>query len=72
MILVVYDAPVDRGYWLYVQEHFELKDTLPARASTSVTVHVPSANILVEHSIRHFAAAKAAVQAQTKGVKHHG
>jgi Domain of unknown function (DUF4365) len=71
VILVVYDAPVDRGYWLYVQEHFERMKELPERALRSVVVHIPVANVLTEASIRRFAAAKAAVQAQTKGVKHH-
>lgn len=71
VILVVYDAQADRGYWLYVQEHFERKKSLAESASRPLRVHVPIANILTEVSIRQFAAAKAAVQAQTKGVRHH-
>jgi hypothetical protein len=71
VILVVFDAQSDRGYWLYVQEYFERMKNLPSRGLKSVTVDIPIANALTENSIRHFAAAKAAVKAQTKRVKHH-
>ena len=67
VILVVYDAQADRGYWLYIQEQIERKKSLPK----SVTIYIPVANVLAEDSIRNFAAAKAAVQAQRKGVRHH-
>ena len=70
VILVVYDAPVERGYWFYVQEYFERMGP-PAHGRKSVTVHIPIENVLSKDSIRQFAAAKVAVQAQTKGVKHH-
>jgi hypothetical protein len=70
VILVVYDAPADRAYWLYVQAHFEGKKGLASGRGKSVTVHIPAVNVLDEDAIRRFAAAKAAVQAQTRGVRH--
>jgi len=69
VILVVYDVRADVGYWLYVQAHFA-----PGRArvgaSRTVTVAIPAANVLDEAAVRRFAAAKAAIQRQTKGVRH--
>jgi hypothetical protein len=61
----------DVAYWLYVQAHFEARKGWPANRGKTVTIHLPMANVLDEGAIRHFAAAKAAVQAQTKGVRHH-
>jgi len=67
---VVYDAPADVAFWLYVQAHFErMKKGLPSRTK-SVTVHIPAGNVVNETTIRYFATAKAAIQAQTRGVPH--
>jgi hypothetical protein len=71
VILVVYDAQGDIAYWLYLQAHFGGKKELPPVRGKSITVHIPTGNVLDEDAIRHIAAAKAAVQAQTKGVGHH-
>jgi hypothetical protein len=71
VILVVYDAQADRAYWLYVQAHIEENAASLTGRRRSVTVHIPIANVLDENAIRHFAAAKSAVQAQTKGLRHH-
>jgi hypothetical protein len=69
VILVVYDAQADVGYWLYVQAHYA-----PGRARVgvgqTVTVHIPTTNVLDEAAVRQFAAAKAAIQRQMKGVRH--
>jgi len=70
VILVVYDAQADVAYWLYVQAHFAGK-TARIRSKPTHRVHIPTANVVNEDAIRRFAAAKAAVQAQTKGVRHH-
>jgi hypothetical protein len=69
VILVVYDARADVGYWLYVQAHFANR-RLRAGTSATVTAHIPAANMLDEAAIRRFAVAKAAIQKQTKGVRH--
>jgi hypothetical protein len=71
VILVVYDAQHDVAYWLYVQAHFEGMKKLPPARGESMTIHIPMGNVVDEDTIRHIAAAKAAVQAQTKGVRHH-
>src|SRR5207237_9577673 len=56
VILVVYDAMADRAFWLNVQEYFRGREW-PSRAgsTTTVTVHVPTANVLDEEAIRLFA-----------------
>ncbi len=69
VILVVYDARADVGYWLYVQAHFADR-RIRAGTSATVTAHIPAANVLDEAAIRRFAAAKAAIQKQTKEVRH--
>jgi Domain of unknown function (DUF4365) len=56
IILVLYDARGDRAFWLYVQEYFRRK-RWPKRTGkvTTVTVHIPMANVLDESAIRLFA-----------------
>ena len=70
VILVLYDAQADVGYWLYVQAHFAPGGARIGTGQT-VTVHIPVANVVDEAAVRRFAAAKAAIQEQTKGVRHH-
>jgi hypothetical protein len=69
VILVVYDARADVGYWLYVQAHFSHARSRLGTSQT-LTVHIPAANVLDEAAIQRFAAAKAAIQRQIKGVRH--
>jgi hypothetical protein len=69
VILVVYDAPADMAYWLYVQAHFAA-GRARIGAGQTVTAYVPVANRLDEDAIRDFAGAKAAIQKQTKGARH--
>ncbi len=70
VILVVYDAVAGVAYWLYLHADFT-----PGKAkvgtSRTVTVHIPAENVFDEAAVQHFAAAKAAIQAQTEGVRHH-
>jgi Domain of unknown function (DUF4365) len=70
VILVVYDAQADMAYWFYVQAQLERRQGLSSSKRKSVTVHIPIENVLDADAIRYFAAAKAAIQAQTKGVRH--
>src|SRR5579862_8280335 len=55
VILVLYDAPNDRAYWLYVQAHFE---SLPhfkiRRKRATMIVQVPMANLVDRKAIRRF------------------
>src|SRR5262249_32537832 len=69
VILVVYDAGADVGYWFYVQAHFAA-GRARGGASQTVTLHIPAGNVLDADAVRRFAAAKAAIQRQTKGVRH--
>lgn len=56
IILVLYDAQEDRAFWLYVQEYFRRQRwEKRARTATTVTVHVPTANVLNEAAVRLFA-----------------
>ena len=69
VIMVVYDAQADVGYWLYVQAHFAGK-TRRIHSKPFHTVQLPVANVVNTDAIRRFAQAKAAIQAQMRGVKH--
>src|SRR5438046_4859887 len=71
VIFVVYDAQTEVAYWLYVQAHFAGGKGSRRHAGKTVTVHIPMANVLKEPAVRRFAAAKAAILEQTKGVQHH-
>jgi hypothetical protein len=72
VILVVYDAKGDVAYWLYVQAHLAAQQKRRPRRGQTITVHIPAVNVFDEIAIRHFAAAKAAIQRQAKGVVDHG
>jgi Domain of unknown function (DUF4365) len=69
VILVVYDARADVAYWLYVQAHFAAERGQTG-TSQKVTARIPAANVLDEAAILRFAAAKAAIQRQTREVRH--
>jgi hypothetical protein len=56
VILILYDAQEDKGYWLYVQEYFrQVQWKTRTVATTTVTVHIPAGNVLDETAIRLFA-----------------
>ena len=56
VILVLYAAQGDRAFWLNVQEYFrELPWQHRAGRSTTITVRIPTANVLNEAAIRLFA-----------------
>jgi hypothetical protein len=68
VILVLYDAPADRAYWLYVQAYFErLSGFDLKRAGKTVTVRVQTTNILDAEAIRNFARYRDLVLAQVEG-----
>jgi hypothetical protein len=71
VILIVYDARRDNAYWLYVQSYFRrLKGFSLFTAGQTVTVYLPTANILTRAAVRKFARFRDAVVAQNKEVIH--
>ncbi|MBV9850136.1 MAG: DUF4365 domain-containing protein [Armatimonadetes bacterium] len=71
VILVVYDARADKACWFYIQRYFQ---TLPGfnlfAAGKTVTVHVPTANVLDVGAIQQFARFRDAVGNQRRGIRH--
>ncbi|MCI0456579.1 MAG: DUF4365 domain-containing protein [Gemmataceae bacterium] len=68
VVLVVYDAPADRAYWLYVQAYFEKQPGFDLkRAGETVTVRIPTSNVLDPDAIRTFARYRDRVGAQLEG-----
>ena len=53
-ILVVYDAPADRAFWLHVQEYVGLNPDCLDPDQESVQVHIPISNQLTIESIAAF------------------
>lgn len=55
VILVYYDAQKDQAFWLDAQEYFRAQNWAKrSGATTTVTVHIPTANVLDELSVRQF------------------
>jgi hypothetical protein len=72
VFLVVYDAPADAAYWLYVQAYFAVH--LPrnlARRSGKIKVRIPITNVLDTATCHRFAAWKNRVLEQGTGGIHH-
>jgi hypothetical protein len=56
VILIVYDAGADKAYWLNVQAYFRGQQWEErAGTATTVTVQIPSGQILNEEAVRLFA-----------------
>src|SRR5262249_24470309 len=69
VILIVYDARGDVAYWLYVQSYFRrLKGFNLFTVGQTVTVYVPTTNILTRAAVRKFARFRDAIVAQNKEV----
>jgi hypothetical protein len=72
VILVVYDAAIDRSYWLYVQAHFERLPRFDLKKSgKTVTVRIPTSNVLNRDAIRTFARYRDRVLQQMRGKVSH-
>jgi Domain of unknown function (DUF4365) len=71
VILVVYDAPGDVAYWLYLQQYFQqLPRFNPNRGSADVTVRLPRANVVNAEAMRYFAECRNQILAQMTGLRH--
>ncbi len=73
VILILYDAPEDRSYWLYIQAHFEsIADFDLAALSSTMTIHIPLTNLLSEETVRQFARYRDNVMSQiNERIRHH-
>jgi hypothetical protein len=71
-ILIVYDAQDNLAYWLYVQSYFERQFGFDlAQVGETVTVYLPTSNILNQEAVRQFAQYKRNVLTQVQGVIRH-
>jgi hypothetical protein len=71
VILIVYDAPKDMAYWLYVQSHFRRwKGFNLFTAGQTVTIRVPIGNMVTPATIRRFARFRDRVLEQMRKVIH--
>jgi hypothetical protein len=72
VILIVYDAPADVAYWLYVQAYFAaLPGSALERPSHTLTVHIPLSQVVNAEAIRKFARFKQRVLDQARGAIRH-
>jgi hypothetical protein len=71
VILIVYDAPRNRAFWLHVQRYKGIQE-VPDKARDTVTVHIPTGNRVGVRAVRKFRAFKEAVLAQVKGAYQDG
>jgi len=71
-ILVVYDARGNQAYWLYLQAYFERLDGFSlAEIKETITVHIPTANVVDQSSIKCFAQYRDNVLNQIQGTIRH-
>ncbi len=69
VILVLYDATGDRAYWLSIQKYFADRDRFAKLSGATITVGIPTANLLNDNAMRDFAREKAGTLAP-KETKH--
>lgn len=72
VFLVLFDAGLRRGYWLYVQRYFERHGMPRSRLQREVAVHVPAANRLNRRFVALARRWKQDMLKQVDGVIHHG
>lgn len=71
VILVVYNAKTDIGYWLYLQSYFESLEEFDLKKVTkNFNVHIPIANLVSEESMQQFALKKQNLYKQLKNITH--
>jgi hypothetical protein len=72
IILVMYDAPTEVAYWLYLQAYFKSQPGFDFnKIKTKVTVRIPTANIVDQAAMRKLAEYRNAILAQMEGMVHH-
>lgn len=69
--LVAYDAKTEVAYWLYVQRHFERRGGFnPFAAGKTVSLHIPTANVLDEEAVGKISGFRAAIHSQQGVISH--
>lgn len=72
VFLVVWDAPQEVGYWLYMQAYLKRFQVFPlSRGQTTLTVRLPRANILDETTIERFRQHKNEIQRELEELVNH-
>ena len=70
VILVVYDAAHETGYWLYTQALFQSDVRFSGSGTGTVTVHLSRGNVLNEQAVGFFRQFKQNVLNQIRGIRH--
>ena len=63
IFLVLYDATQDRAYWLSIQSYFGDETAFAKLRSKTITVPIPTANVIDDKAMREFARQKTALSA---------
>jgi hypothetical protein len=72
VLLVMYDATIEKAYWVYVQRYFERMPSFSlANMKKTYSVRVPVRQVVDEEAIRKFAEFKQSVLSQLDGVISH-
>jgi hypothetical protein len=71
VILIVYDARKETAYWLYIQSYFRWQEDFNIfAAGKTVTVTVPTGNVVDTSAMRRFARFRDRVLDQTQEITH--
>ena len=71
VVLILYDAKQEVGYWLYIQSYFRrLADFNLFEAGKTITVNMPVANVVNRRAMRKFARFRDRVLQQMSKVTH--
>lgn len=71
-IFIIYDAQTNQAYWLYLQAYFQnLVNFNLDTIGESLTIYIPTENLLTQASIKKFAEYRDNVLKQLKGVIKH-
>jgi hypothetical protein len=61
VILVLYDAKLDRAYWLSIHAYFGNENAFAKLHGKTITIPIPAANLINEQAMRDFAREKATI-----------
>jgi hypothetical protein len=71
VILIMYDAPNDRAFWLYFQSEFSDPKAIPkVGKSERITIRIPTNQLLNQDAVRHFRDFRNSILQQIRGIVH--